>query len=164
MSDSISYALLVITTLTIGIAMQIAWRFFVSFIQMKRLEARYDEVSIAIGHNARNSDNEQLTIGYLKDKFSPSKFENRITDALDLIIYIIHFPISILITAFYFAMVAGRIFEFWNMEPLLLWAPMFLQLTLSIAIYLISITTKVIFGRYPGEARGFNKTYARTIK
>ncbi|EAB4220150.1 superinfection exclusion protein A, partial [Salmonella enterica] len=106
MSDSMSYAVLVAATLFLGIGLQIAWLFFSNFIKRKRLESRISEVSIAIGKNAKNPENEAYVLNYLKEKFSPERFENRITDALGLIISVIHIPLSLLITVWYFAMIA----------------------------------------------------------
>ncbi|HCO0686383.1 TPA: superinfection exclusion protein A, partial [Escherichia coli] len=79
MSDSMSYAVLVAATLFLGIGLQIAWFFFSSFIKRKRIESRISEISIAIGKNAENPENEACALNYLKEKFSPEKFENRIT-------------------------------------------------------------------------------------
>ncbi|WP_234445588.1 hypothetical protein, partial [Salmonella enterica] len=163
-SDSMSYAVLVAATLFLGIGLQIAWLFFSNFIKRKRLESRISEVSIAIGKNAKNPENEAYVLNYLKEKFSPERFENRITDALGLIISVIHIPLSLLITVWYFAMIAGRIFGFMNIEPVVLWVPMILQLLLSIAIFIFSVFIKIVFGRYPGEANGFNKEFIKTIK
>lgn len=142
MSDSMSYAVLVAATLFLGIGLQIAWFFFSSFIKRKRIESRISEISIAIGKNAENPENEACALNYLKEKFSPEKFENRITDALGLVISVIHMPLSLLITVWYFAMIAGRIFGFMNIEPVVLWVPMILQLLLSVAIFIFSVFIK----------------------
>lgn len=163
-SDSMSYAVLVAATLFMGIGLQIAWFFFSSFIKRKRIESRISEISIAIGKNAENPENEACALNYLKEKFSPEKFENRITDALGLVISVIHTPLSLLITVWYFAMIAGRIFGLMNIEPVVLWVPMILQLLLSVAIFIFSVFIKIVFGRYPGEAKGFNKEFIKTIK
>lgn len=164
MSDSMSYAMMVILTLVLGILLQLAWGRLSNHLQKIRLNDRLDEVSIAIGINARKQENYDSANEYLKGKFSPSKFENRATDAIGSAIAVIHFPISIAITVWYFAMVAGRIFGFMYIESLLLWAPMFMQLALSVSILIISVLAKAIFGRYPGEAKGFNKEYIKTIR
>ncbi|HDL6959122.1 TPA: superinfection exclusion protein A [Yersinia enterocolitica] len=164
MSDSISYAVLVAATLFLGIGLQIAWSFFSNFLKGKRLESRMSDASVAIGKNAKNPENEAYALNYLKEKFSSERFENRITDALGLVILAVHTLLSLMITVWYFAMIAGRIFGFMDIEPIILWAPMILQLLLSIAILIFSVFIKIIFGRYPGEAKGFNKEFIKTIK
>lgn len=164
MTESFSYAIMVAVTLTTGIALQVLWGLFANFLDKKRLEARLNEVSIAIGKNARSDENAPYTIEYLKNKLSPSKFENRITDAIGFGVTLIHWPLSIAITIFYVVMVLGRIFGFLYIETLALWIPMIMQITLNIAVMILAAFTRVIFGRYPGEAKAFNKEYAKTIK
>ncbi|MGQ5834446.1 superinfection exclusion protein A [Serratia sp. IR-2025] len=163
MHDSVIYSIHVILTLIIGIAIQIAWMKFSSHLEEKRMNDRIDEVSMAIGKSARNTENNEESLSYLRNKFSQAKFENRITDAIGILIKAIHLPISIMITIWYFLMIAGKIFGFMPMEALALWIPMILQLALSIAVLVVSIFTKILFGRYPGEARGFNKELAKTL-
>ncbi|MBH2720139.1 superinfection exclusion protein A [Serratia marcescens] len=163
MHDSVIYSIHVILTLIIGIAIQIAWMKFSSHLEEKRMNDRIDEVSMAIGKSARNTENNEESLSYLRNKFSQAKFENRITDAIGTLIKAIHLPISIMITIWYFLMIAGKIFGFMPMEALALWIPMILQLALSIAVLVVSVFTKILFGRYPGEARGFNKELAKTL-
>ncbi|HEI9848813.1 superinfection exclusion protein A [Serratia ureilytica] len=163
MHDSVIYSIHVILTLIIGIAIQIAWMKFSSHLEEKRMNDRIDEVSMAIGKSARNTENNEESLSYLRNKFSQAKFENRITDAIGTLIKVIHLPISIMITIWYFLMIAGKIFGFMPMEALALWIPMILQLALSIAVLVVSVFTKILFGRYPGEARGFNKELAKTL-
>jgi hypothetical protein len=163
MHDSVTYSIHVILTLIIGIAIQIAWMKFSSHLEVKRMNDRIDEISMAIGKSARNTENNDESLSYLRNKFSQAKFENRITDAIGTLIKAIHLPISIMITIWYFLMIAGKIFGFMPMEALALWIPMILQLALSIAVLVVSVFTKILFGRYPGEARGFNKELAKTL-
>lgn len=163
MHDSVIYSIHVILTLIIGIAIQIAWMKFSSHLEEKRMNDRIEEVSMAIGKSARNTDNNEESLSYLRNKFSQAKFENRITDAIGALIKAIHLPISIMISIWYFLMIAGKIFGFMPMEALALWIPMILQLALSIAVLVVSVFTKILFGRYPGEARGFNKELAKTL-
>lgn len=164
MSDSMSYAVLVVTTLFLGIALQIALSFLSMFLKRKRAESLMSEASVAIGENAKNPENEACALNYLKEKFSPGKFENRITDAIGFLILVIHRPLSLLITVWYFTMIAGRIFGFMDVEDIWLWVPMVLQLLLSISIYIFSVLVQIVFGRYPGEAKSFNKALTKTIK
>ncbi|HGM5304236.1 TPA: superinfection exclusion protein A [Serratia marcescens] len=163
MHDSVIYSIHVILTLIIGIAIQIAWMKFSSHLEEKRMNDRIEEVSMAIGKSARNTENNEESLSYLRNKFSQAKFENRITDAIGALIKAIHLPISIMITIWYFLMIAGKVFGFMPMEALALWIPMILQLALSIAVLVVSVFTKILFGRYPGEARGFNKELAKTL-
>ncbi len=163
MHDSVIYSIHVILTLIIGIAIQIAWMKFSSHLEEKRMNDRIEEVSMAIGKSARNTENNEESLSYLRNKFSQAKFENRITDAIGSLIKAIHLPISIMITIWYFLMIAGKVFGFMPMEALALWIPMILQLALSIAVLVVSVFTKILFGRYPGEARGFNKELAKTL-
>ncbi|MEL5655666.1 superinfection exclusion protein A [Serratia ureilytica] len=163
MHGSVIYSIHVILTLIIGIAIQIAWMKFSSHLEEKRMNDRIDEVSMAIGKSARNTENNEESLSYLRNKFSQAKFENRITDAIGTLIKAIHLPISIMITIWYFLMIAGKIFGFMPMEALALWIPMMLQLALSIAVLVVSVFTKILFGRYPGEARGFNKELSKTL-
>lgn len=163
MHDSVIYSIHVILTLIIGIAIQIAWMKFSSHLEEKRMNDRIEEVSMAIGKSARNTENNEESLSYLRNKFSQAKFENRITDAIGALIKAIHLPISIMITIWYFLMIAGKVFGFMPMEALALWIPMILQLALSMAVLVVSVFTKILFGRYPGEARGFNKELAKTL-
>ncbi|WP_444859193.1 superinfection exclusion protein A [Serratia sp. (in: enterobacteria)] len=163
MHDSVIYSIHVILTLIIGIAIQIAWMKFSSHLEEKRMNDRIEEVSMAIGKSARNTENNEESLSYLRNKFSQAKFENRITDAIGALIKAIHLPISIMITIWYFLMIAGKVFGFMPMEALALWIPMILQLALSIAVLVVSVFTKILFGRYPGEARGFNKELAKIL-
>ncbi|OKP52159.1 superinfection exclusion protein A [Serratia marcescens] len=163
MHDSVIYSIHVILTLIIGIAIQIAWMKFSSHLEEKRMNDRIEEVSMAIGKSARNTENNEESLSYLRNKFSQAKFENRITDAIGALIKAIHLPISIMITIWYFLMIAGKVFGFMPMEAMALWIPMILQLALSIAVLVVSVFTKILFGRYPGEARGFNKELAKTL-
>ncbi len=163
MHDSVIYSIHVILTLIIGIAIQIAWMKFSSHLEEKRMNDRIEEVSMAIGKSARNTENNEESLSYLRNKFSQAKFENRISDAIGTLIKAIHLPISIMITIWYFLMIAGKVFGFMPMEALALWIPMILQLALSIAVLVVSVFTKTLFGRYPGEARGFNKELAKTL-
>ncbi|HHQ6631934.1 TPA: superinfection exclusion protein A [Serratia fonticola] len=164
MSDSMSFTLLVAATLVLGIATQIAWISFFNYLERKRLEARYSEISVAIGKNSQHSGNERLALDYLKNKFSPSKFENRITDAIGLTFTVTFYFLSVIISILYLSMIAGRIFGFWNAEPALLWMPMILQFLLNISLLVLSVIVKILFGRYPTEASSFNKSYAKTLK
>ena len=163
MHDSVIYSIHVILTLIIGIAIQIAWMKFSSHLEEKRMNDRIEEVSMAIGKSARNTENNEESLSYLRNKFSQAKFENRITDAIGTLVKAIHLPISIMITIWYFLMIAGKVFGFMPMEALALWIPMILQLALSIAVLVVSVFTKILFGRYPGEARRFNKELAKTL-
>ncbi|UAN59652.1 superinfection exclusion protein A [Serratia sp. JSRIV004] len=164
MSDSMYFALLVAATMVIGIAMQIAWIFFSNYLERRRLDARFSEISIAIGKNSQRPENSGLVIDYLKNKFSPSKFENRITDAIGFAFKVTIYFLSAAITILYLSMIFGRIFDFWNVEPVLLWMPMILQLTINIFLLVLSVIVKILFGRYPTEASSFNKSYAKTLE
>ncbi|HHQ4311832.1 TPA: superinfection exclusion protein A [Serratia fonticola] len=164
MSDSMYFALNVVATLVLGIAMHVAWIFFFNYLESKRLDARSSEISVAIGANSQQPGNEGLAIDYLKNKFSPSKFENRITDAIGFIFKLTICFLGSIITILYLSMISGRIFGFWNVEPILLWVPMILQLLLNISLLVLSVIVKILFGRYPTEASSFNKSYAKTLR
>lgn len=162
-SDSMYFALMVVVTLVLGVAMQIAWLLFSNYLDNKRTNARYSEISVAIGINAKTPENEGLVIDYLKNKLSPLKFENRITDAIGAFFKFTIYFFSAVITVVYLSMILGRIFGFWNVEVVLLWVPMILQLLINISALVLSVIVKILFGRYPSEASSFNKKYAKTL-
>ncbi|MGQ6015082.1 superinfection exclusion protein A [Serratia sp. IR-2025] len=163
MSDSTYFALMVVVTLVLGVAMQIAWLLFSNYLDNKRTNARYSEISVAIGINAKTPENEEIVIDYLKNKLSPLKFENRITDAIGAFFTFTIYFFSAIITIVYLSMILGRVFGFWNAEVALLWVPMILQLLINISALVLSVIVKILFGRYPSEASLFNKKYAKTL-
>lgn len=167
--DALSYGWrffgMVLISLIVGITVQVSIMFF-----SKRRSERLDKVGTAnmcrtlgVAPDSTNEDDVARCWKYLIDRYSPELLVNRLSDAIGTLTNIASSVLSVGITLWYFGMV---IYFAWNQyygDLILLWLPLISHIALSMCILTISVATRIIFNRLPGEAKAFNKKYDALI-
>lgn len=114
---------------------------------------------LGVPTDSTNPDDIARCWKYMIDRYSTELLSNRLSDVIGTIITVARTVLSVMITLWYFGMIAFFVWYQDFGEPTLLWFPLISQLILSVCTYFISSITNIIFNRLPGEARIFNKKY-----
>lgn len=157
---------MVLISLIVGVAVQLSMM-AVSRWRTNRLEKkRSSDMCRTIGVQEDSTETEDVAKcwRYLIARYSPDLLANRLSDAIGMLVTTISAIISVGITAWYFGMVVYFAWHGDYGEPILLWLPLFFHVALSLCVSIICATCGLIFNRYPGEARGFNKRYDEARK
>lgn len=156
---------MVLISLIVGVVVQ----FSIMFFSKRRLE-KLDKIGTAnmcrtlgVSPDSTNEDDVARCWKYLIDRYSPELLVNRLSDAIGTLTNIASSVLSVGITLWYFGMV---IYFAWNQyygDHILLWLPLMSHIAMSLCILTISVATRIILNRLPGESKAFNKKYDSLI-
>ena len=161
----------------------VKWRFFggaaisitsstiiyivLSAASLKITEKRYAKQvksicrDIGISDNSEDPEEVKRFNDAVLIRYSEEKFVNRITNLIGLAISVVSvivevaFILSLGVLLFYIP-----INDYYN-DDFLMWVPMMWFVMFWVVILVISSASQLLFNRYPGEAKGFNKLYDR---
>ncbi|MGE1854439.1 hypothetical protein ACMFGU_09690 [Morganella morganii] len=148
----------IISTIS-SIAICLVVAIITSVLSDKKTKKMFKETCREAGIDCDSNDEEDIKKyrDYLIKRYSSEKFVNRITDVIGVLVVIV----SVLSQAAIFISMIFMIFYFpingYYSEDELLWMPIVWYIILCIVMSIISFFCKLLFNRYPGEARVYNK-------
>ncbi len=164
--------------------MQPKWRFFgtsiisiisiiivsfaVSFLatafsnRMSRLLLEETCLEVGVNVNSTNEEDIKKYKIHLINKYSSEKFVNRLTDAIGIMLFIVSIPIQVIIPISMILMVFYFSFNGYYSDDWILWVPVLSSFILYSFISLVFFCCKVLFNRYPCEAKMYNRWLRKT--
>ncbi|MEM7861447.1 hypothetical protein Q4Q81_09360 [Morganella morganii] len=130
-------------------------------------EKRYSKQVKSICRDIGISDNSEVPeeVKRFNDavllRYSEEKFVNRITNLIGLIVSIVSVIVEVAcILSLAFLLFYIPINDYYH-DDFLMWMPVMWFVLFWVVILVISSASQLLFNRYPGEAKGFNKFYDR---
>jgi hypothetical protein len=144
-----------------GIATQVLMYLFNGWLSKRVEKKRATSIcrSLAIPEDSTDQDDIAKCWRYMIARYSNELLANRLSDLIGIVVTSVGTIISIGISIWYVGMI---VYFVWNRdfnEPSLLFIPLFFRVLTFICELLLSFFCNVLFNRYPGEARKFNKNY-----
>lgn len=124
------------------------------------LEEAYLEVGVNI--NSASEEDIKKYKTHLINKYSSEKLVNRVTDAIGIIMFIISIPIQVIIPISMIVMVFYFSLNGYYSDDWILWVPVLCGFILYSFISLVFFCCKVLFNRYPCEAKMYNRWLRKT--
>ncbi|WP_447874618.1 hypothetical protein [Serratia fonticola] len=152
---------MVLLSLIFGVAVQLLLIFFSGWRSKKIEKNRASSMcrSIAVHEESNDPEDAAKCWRYMISRYSSDLLANRLSDLIGILITPLSTIIGIGLSIWYFVMVAYFTWNGHYSEPYLLWIPLFFRIVAIICELLIGFICNVLFNRYPGEARRFNKNY-----
>lgn len=144
-----------------GIATQVLMYLFNGWLSKRVEKKRATSIcrSLAIPEDSTDQDDIAKCWRYMIARYSNELLANRLSDLIGIVVTSVGTIISIGISIWYVGMI---VYFVWNRdfnEPSLLFIPLFFRVLAFICELLLSFFCNILFNRYPGEARKFNKNY-----
>lgn len=157
---------MVIISLVVGVAIQLLIMKFDWWRSARVEKKRSSAMCRAVGVDEESTDPEEVSKcwRYMIARYSSDLLANRLSDLIGLISTSLSVIISIGISLWFFGMIAYFVWFGDYGEPSLLWFPMLFRVIVLLCECFIGFTCNVLFNRYPGEARRFNKNYDKLRK
>lgn len=152
---------MVAISLVVGVAVQLfflavdGWRSVK--IEKSRSAAMCRE--IAVSESSTEQEDVAKCWRYMIQRYSNELIVNRLSNLVGSLVTTLNSIISIGLSLWYFGMIGYFVWESDYSNPLILWVPLFFRLITLGCAYFIGFACNVLFNRYPGEAKMFNKNY-----
>lgn len=137
------------------IALKVGYLYFASWREQKEREDAAEEVSLTLGITIDELDDTQNTdkvVDFYSSKYSPERFTNRLSDFCALIR-------TVWVWLGFFAQLAFIGFMIWVVieqslrDAKYVWLCIGISLFVFVSSVVFSYVTKLVTGRYPGEAK-----------
>lgn len=112
---------------------------------------------IGIDCDSNNDEDIKKYRNHLIKKYSSEKFVNRITDVIGILILVISIPFQAIVSMSMIFMIFYFPIKGYYSDELVLWIPVFCNFILFVSISIIFFFCKVLFNRYPCEAKMYNR-------
>lgn len=117
-----------------------------------------------VDEDSTEIDDKAKSWRYMISRYSNELLVNRLSDLFGVFTIFFSTLINSGITVWYLGIIAYSVWTWDFSEPFLLFLPLLFRLIFIIFELFIGFICKVLFNRYPGEARKFNKNYDKIRK
>lgn len=144
-----------------GIATQVLMYLFNGWLSKRVEKKRAASMcrTLAIPEDSTDQDDIAKCWRYMIARYSNELLANRLSDLIGLLVTSVGVIIGIGMSMWYIGMVVYFVWTWDFSEPFLLFLPLFFIALTFICELVIAFICNVLFNRYPGEARKFNKNY-----
>lgn len=152
---------MVLLSLVVGVTVQLlliafnAWR----SARVDKKRASYMCRSIGVQEESTDTDDAAKCWRYMISRYSNDLLANRLSDFIGMLVTPLSTIIGVGISIWYFGLIAYLVWYGDYGEPYLLFLPLFFRMVAIVFELFIGFACNMLFNRYPGEAKRFNKNY-----